>query len=157
MASEAERQQIEVSAEELEILKAEVAAQPGSELEMIDEGEGFAPLIAVAIIGGGSFVGGTVAYIFDRRNGGQVIDLREGAEKREYRSKDVQYGLVLIYTADGKVTVEVKEPKGFFGQVIKDVLDALTGIVTKPVEAIADAVKQAAGDNANVTSESLDA
>jgi hypothetical protein len=154
MASgQAERQQIEVSPEELEIIKAEVAAHPGAELEIIDEGEGIAPLILIAIIGGAGFVGGMVTYIMDRRKGGQVIDLRESAEKREYRTKDVQFGFVVIYTADGKVTVEVKEPKGFFGQVIKDVIDALAGIATKSVEAVADTAKQAAGDRATVKSE----
>jgi hypothetical protein len=153
VGEQAKRQQIEVSPEELEMLRAEVAAEPGAELEIISEEQGFAPLIIVAVIGGAGFVGGTIAYILDRRKGGQVIDLREGAKKREYRSKDVQYGLVLIYAADGKVTVEVKEPKGFFGQVIKDVLDAVTGMVTKPVEAVADAAKKAAGDKATVKTE----
>ena len=153
MASEqTERQQIEVNPEEFEILKAEVAAQPGAKLEIIEEGEGIAPLIVVGIIGGASFVGGTVAYILDQRKGGQVIDLREGAAKQGYRSKEVVYGLVLIYSADGTVTVEVKEPKGFFGQVIKDVLDALTDMVTRSVEAVAEVAKQAVGDRATVTS-----
>jgi hypothetical protein len=152
-STQVERQQLEVSPEELEILKAEVEADPNAELEIVEEGEGIAPLIIVAIIGGASFVGGTVTYILDRRKGGQVIDLREGAEKREYRSKDVDYGLVLIYAADGKVTVEVHEPKGFFGQVIKDVLDAVTTIATKSLEAVAEAAKKATGDKGTVKTE----
>src|SRR4051794_1663536 len=124
------RKEIEVSAEELELLREEAQRQPGAEIEVVEEPEGIAPLLIVAVIGGAAFVGGAVDYILDRRQGGMVIDLREAAKKREYRSKEVRYGLVVIYAADGTVKVEVHEPKGFFGQVVDSVLEALKGIVT---------------------------
>lgn len=145
-----EQRQIEVSPEELELVKAEVEKEPDAEVQILEQGEGIAPLIVILIIGSVGLVGGTVDYILDRRQGGQVIDLREEGEKRQYRSKDVKYGLVVIYAADGKVTVEVHEPRGFFGTVVKDVTDALAGIVTKTAEAVAKAAKEAAGDKGTV-------
>jgi hypothetical protein len=144
------RKEIEVSPEELELLREDARRHPGTEIEVVDEPEGIAPLLIVAVIGGAAFVGGTIDYIIDRRRGGMVIDLREGAPRREYRSKEVRYGLVVIYAADGTVKVEVHEPKGFFGQVVDSVLDALKGIVTDSANAIADAAQRAVGDKADV-------
>jgi hypothetical protein len=149
-------QQFEVDIAELELVQQLVAANPeGVRVEIIEErdGEGIAPLFVIIVIGAAAFIGGVAAYLAERRLGGQVIDLRDGAPKAHYRTKDVQYGLVVIHTADGKVTVEVHEPEGFFGQVINHVLEAVSGIVTKSITAVADAAKQAAGERATVTAE----
>jgi hypothetical protein len=144
------RKEIEVSPEELELLRAEAQLHPGAEIEVLEEPESIAPLVIIAVIGGAAFVAGAIDYILDRRHGGMVIDLQKGATKREYRSTAVRYGLVVIYAADGTVKVEVHEPKGFFGQVVDSVLEALKGIVTDSAKAIADAAKEAAGDKADV-------
>ncbi len=97
-----------------------------------------------------AFAVGTVVYLLDKRKGGQVIDLRPGAPKPFYRTKEVEYGLVVIFATDGKVTVEVKEPRGLFGQVV----DALKGILTdlgkSGVEAAAKAATELVGDAATV-------
>ena len=142
------------SSEDLELLKAIVAEEEGVELEVVKRDErGFAPVIVIALIGGAALAAGTWAYFEDRRKGGQIIDLRDGAAEIARRDKGVVYGLIVIIAGDGKVTVDVKEPKGFFGAVIKDVLDALQGVVTKSIGSVADAAKAAAGDRGTVTTE----
>lgn len=152
-----DRQEIQLqSLEELEILREEVAKHAEVDLEVIpQETPGFATVIVVALIGvpaAVGLIGGTLAYIKDRRMGGQIIDLREGMQLAR-RSADVVYGLIVIIAADGKVTVDVKEPKGFFAVVVTDVLGAVQNIATKSLQAIADAAKAAVGDKAKVITE----
>jgi hypothetical protein len=53
----------------------------------------------------------------------------------------VVYGLVVIIATDGKVTVEVKEPKGMFGQVIDAIRGILSDAAKTRVEQIAKAVE----------------
>lgn len=74
---------------------------------------------------GGSLAVSTVAYFIEQRKGGQVFDMRPDAGRRAYRSPDIAFGYVQVILADGTVRVEVKEPKGMFGQV----LDSLALIV----------------------------
>lgn len=156
MADKIDRQEYQLeSVSDLELLRAIVAEQEGVELEFVkQEAEpGIAPLIVIALVGAVGVVGGAWAYFQDRRQGGQIIDLRPEATEVAHRDKGVVYGLMVIIAADGKVTVEVKEPKGFFGQIISDVLAAVQGIATKSIEAVAEAAKGATGDKATVTTE----
>ncbi|HEX3784179.1 MAG TPA: hypothetical protein VHX38_31360 [Pseudonocardiaceae bacterium] len=60
----------------------------------------------------------TVQHLLEQRRGGQLIDLRPGAEVLFRRTRDLMYGIVVVIAVDGKVTVEVKEPEGMFGKVI---------------------------------------
>jgi hypothetical protein len=153
MAEVEQRQELRIdSQEDLELLREVVAEDPDVELEVVREVPGIAPLFIIAVIGAAAAVAGAIADYTERRKGGQIIDLREGQQLTR-RDKSVVYGLIVIVAADGKVTVEVKEPKGFFGQVLKDVLDALQGIATKSIEAAAAAVKGAVGDHATVKTE----
>ena len=156
-SDELQRQEIQLeSDEELEILRSDVAQNDGVRLEIVErDTRGFASIIIVALIGAPAAVallGGTLAYIQDRRKGGQLIDLRPG-NPLVRRTADVVYGLIIIIAADGKVTVDVKEPKGFFAEVIKEVLAAVQNIATKSIAAIADAAKTAVGDKADVSTE----
>lgn len=154
MASEeSERRQLEVSPEEYEILQAEALQAEGVTIELESEGEGIAPVLVIGIIGGATLVAGMVDYIVQRRLGGYVIDLREGAAKREYRSKAVEYGLMYVYGADGKVRVLVKKGKTFYADVIDAVLNTLKGIVTDSAKAAADAIKEATGSDTDVTTD----
>jgi hypothetical protein len=92
---------------------------------------------------------GTVSHLIDQFKGGQVIDVRPGAPKAFYRTKDVVYGLVVVVAADGKVTVEVKEPKGLFGQVAELVRNiSLQGDGTSAQ--IEEQVSSALGDSVSV-------
>ncbi len=152
MAEADVRERIEISPEDLEEAR-EAAREFGVELEVEERvEEGIAPIVILAFIGAGAGVAGAIAYFQERRLGGQIIDLRPG-EALTKRDKSVVYGLVVIIAADGKVTVEVKEPKTFFGQVVKDVLDAVQGIAEKTMDAAAAAAKAVTGDRANVTVE----
>ena len=81
-----------------------------------------------------------MAYLFDQRRGGQVIDLRPGADPIARRDRGLIYGLILLVAVDGKVEVSVKEPKRMFGQVIeafKEVLGDLLGATAKEAEELA--------------------
>lgn len=153
MSDVQQRQELRIeSAEELELLRKIVAEEPDVELEVVREQTGIAPLIIVALFGAAAGLAGALAYFGEVKKGGQVIDLREGHQLAK-RDKGVVFGLIVIIAEDGKVNVDVKEPKGFFGQVLKDVLDALQGVATKTIEAAAEVAKKAAGDKADVTTE----
>ena len=115
------------------------------------EAFGIEPVTTITLLlVGSSLALGAVLYVLDKRKGGQVMDLRKGAPKMLYRSKDLVYGLIAIVATDGKVTVDVKEPKGMFGEVV----DALTGMIADlgkgGIEEIGKAVKSAIGDAAEV-------
>lgn len=152
MSNELHREELEIDQDELELLKQYVAGEPGLELEVAEEPEpGFAPLLIIGLVGAGTVVAGAVSYLAEVRRGGQVIDLREGHELAR-RDKGVVYGLVIIVATDGTVKVDVKEPKGYFATVFKDVLEALQGTAAKTVEAALRAATAAAGNRATVTS-----
>ncbi|ADK68970.1 hypothetical protein [Gordonia sp. KTR9] len=90
---------------------------------------------------------GAVVYMLERRKGGQVIDLRPGVTDLLYRDKSLMYGLVVIITADGSVSVEVKEPKGLLGQVVSELISAtaeIAGDIT--TEAVAKKVSESLGN-----------
>lgn len=57
------------------------------------------------LLAGSSIAVTRVMHLLDERNGGQVIDLRPEAHKPVYRSRDVQYGLIVILGDDGSVLV----------------------------------------------------
>ena len=129
----------------------QIAAENGVSLEEIDESGFIDPITVSFIIIGAAAAIGMVQFLIDKHKGGMVIDSRPGAPQRMYRSKDVDYGLVVIYAVDGKVDIQVKEPRGLFGQVI----DALTTIIGKQIGAKASDVAKAAtgavGKDADVT------
>jgi hypothetical protein len=101
-----------VDPEDLDYVR-EVAAEHGVEIEQMPV-RGIEPVSTITLILlGGSLAVGTVVYLLDKAKGGQVIDLREGVQRKFYRTDDVAYGLVVIIASDGKVTVEVKEPRGY--------------------------------------------
>jgi len=134
----------EVTPEELEELR-QIAQEHGVSLE-VDEEEGFVdPATLTVLLLGASLAVATVAYLFDQRRGGQVIDLRPGADPIARRDRGLIYGLILLVAVDGKVEVSVEEPKGMFGQVIealKAVLGDLLGATAKEAKELASPVVQ---------------
>lgn len=66
----------------------------------------------------------------------------------------MRYGLVLIYAADGQVTVEVKEPKGRFGVVVEAIRGATVDLGKAGIAAVAQAAQAAVGDRAALTTSS---
>ncbi|HEX6355416.1 hypothetical protein [Actinophytocola sp.] len=104
-----------------------LAAEHGVEVEQVPR-RGIEPIATVTLVLlGAAAAVGAVLHILEQRKGGQVIDLRPGAPKAFYRTSDVVYGTVVIVTADGKVTVEVKEPEGMFGKVISTLPELVAG------------------------------
>lgn len=126
MGNDRVQQIVEITKEEMELL-SEIAESEGVAVEII-ETTGFEPIstVTLALVGSALAVG-SVVYWLERRKGGQVVDLRLGADRPVYRNKDLAYGLVLIYLADGQVRVEVKEPKGMLGIV----MESITGILAQ--------------------------
>jgi hypothetical protein len=67
----------------------QVAEENGVQLVEIDKDGFLDPLSVSLLLLGGAAAVGTVTYLVDRRKGGQVFDLRPGAPKMAYRSKDI--------------------------------------------------------------------
>lgn len=90
----------------------------------------------------------TVERLLEQRRGGQLIDLRPGTEMPFRRTRDLMYGIVVVIAADGKVTLEVREPDGMFGKVISTLPRLLpTGSTAKQV---AQTVTKAFGADVDV-------
>jgi hypothetical protein len=105
-------------------------------------GRGFEPVTMLTF----SIVGTTVAvstlvYLLDRRKGGQVVDLRPGAARMIYRTTDVAYGLVVMIAVDGSLKIEVREPKGMFGQVCELVTELSGQLLGQGVSSVQQAVE----------------
>ncbi|WP_153040144.1 hypothetical protein [Actinoplanes sp. TFC3] len=135
----------------------QLAVQYGVTVQKVDL-HGLEPVLTTTLIifGAVAAVSLFVALV-DRHRGGQVIDLRPGTPKTMYRSRDVVYGLVVIYAMDGKVTVQVREPEGMFGQVLESLTTLLGELAGANVSDVAAAVTDKLGDTAAVTAESAKA
>ncbi|MEV4416600.1 hypothetical protein [Catellatospora sp. NPDC049609] len=120
------------------------------DVQLLREGDRGEP-ITIAVLIGGALAVGAVMHEFERRRGGQVIDLRKDAPQPAYRDKGLQYGLVMIRSEDGTVRVEVHEPRGVLGQVLESI-NSVVGTLTgqEPVDLLT-AVREAVGDRATVT------
>ena len=118
-----------------------LAAAHGVEVAQVPR-RGIEPVVTVTLVLTGAAIAvATVLAILDQRKGGQVVDLRPGAPKAFYRTPDVVYGTVVIVTADGRVTVEVREPEGMFGKVVAalpELLSAAGGSATEIAHAVAE-------------------
>jgi hypothetical protein len=117
-ANEGEVEQvITVSIEEYSAA-AEIARAEGVRVEKLEDRNLVDPVSISLILIGGSAAVSMVIYLIEQQKGGQVFDLRPGAMRTAYRSREIAYGYVLLILADGSVSVEVKEPRGMFGQVL---------------------------------------
>lgn len=127
----------------------ELAADHGVALEEVPR-RGIEPLTTVTlVIMGAAAAVGAVLHLLEQRKGGQVIDLRAGAPKAFYRTPDLVFGMVVIVTLDGKITVEVKEPEGMFGKVISTLPQLISGADTS-VKHVAGAVTETFGAEVEV-------
>ena len=112
---------------------------------------GIEPVLTITLIlvGTAAAVGAAVSLI-DEHRGGQVIDLRRGVSKTFYRSRDIKYGLILILTVDGHVQVEVKEPRGAFGQLVDGLTSLVGDLGSQSASSVAQAVQKTLGDEVAV-------
>jgi len=151
MASDIERRPVPVDSPVEEALLRQIAREHGVRIERSEDRTGVEVVVVLAVVGAATAVAGAIADYLERRKGGQVIDMRKDANTVAYRDKGVVYGVIVIIADDGKVTVDVKEPKGYYLQLISEILTSLTSIATKTIETVAAAAKAAAGDKAEVT------
>ncbi len=142
------------SEEDLSLLR-QIAEEDGLTVEEPPEPEILPGLLVLVIVGAAGAVAGAIDYCREKRKGGQVIDLsKTNDDERFRRVKGLQYGLVVVIAADGRgVTVDVKEPRGFFAQIVTDVINALAGRAKEPTDKVIEAVKEAVGSRANVRPE----
>jgi hypothetical protein len=106
----------------------ELAAAHGAEVVEIPS-RGIEPVatVTLALVGTAAAVRAATHVVEELIRGGQVIDLRPGAPRPFYRSRDVAYGIVIVLAVDGKVTATVKNPGAMFGKVISALPQLLAG------------------------------
>ena len=134
-------------------LLREIALADGLQFEDTSGIEFVDPVSILVITGTVAMVGGTISWWLERRKGGQVIDLTQSDDSKRFRrTKGLQLGLVVVIAADGTVaTVEVKEPRGFLGQVLKDVIDALGHLTDTSAEAVKGVLENVVRERGQVT------
>jgi hypothetical protein len=148
----AERQVLVVDREDADLVRS-TGAEHGVAVEEIPT-LGLEPVTTVtfSLLGAAAAVAAVVGLL-ERHKGGQVIDLRPGAPRAFYRTRDVVYGLVVVVSADGRVLVEVKEPTDTFATAVEALQRVAVGVGSAGVSAVAAAAKDELGPAATVTVE----
>ncbi|HSH58479.1 MAG TPA: hypothetical protein VK988_02340 [Acidimicrobiales bacterium] len=150
------------SAKEVVILDREdlefaqhAAREQGVEVQVLTP-TGFEPVSTVTLILMGSTLAvATLARILDQRKGGQVIDLRPGAPKPFYRTRDVLYGLVVVVSQDGQVLVHVKQPEDLFTEVVANLRTMSAEIGEAGSGTVSEQVREIVGNKARVEHRAL--
>lgn len=128
----------------------DVAADEGVQIEKLEHRNLVDPASISVILIGTSLAVSTVVHIVEMRKGGQVFDSRPGASRPAYRSKDIAYGYVQIIAMDGSITVEVKEPRGMFGQVLDTLALLVKESIGSPSAPLQERVADVLGDAASI-------
>lgn len=110
--------------------------------------------IAVALLGSALAVN-TVRRLLEERKGGQVIDMRPDAGRAVFRSRDVQYGLIVVLAADGTVTVRATDSKDELTPVIESLRGLTTGVGGASVGAVEQAVRGRLGSDVEITAKPI--
>ena len=87
----------------------------------------------------------------DRLRGGQIIDLRPGAEQVARRDPGLVYGLVIVHAVDGTATIRIHEPKSQTLELVQAVIAALGGLVGAGIDTVRAKAAEALGDQASIT------
>ena len=125
------------------------------EVEVHEPGErvghgGEHPAVTVLLLGGVRGVSAVLDAI-ERRQGGQVIDLRQGPTPVFSRDRGIAYGVVLILTADEGFEVQVHQPRESLSQIVDAVRRLLSELSGQPADQIVEILDRAVGDRATVT------
>lgn len=87
-----------------------LAAEFGARTELVPS-RGIEPVTTVTLLLiGPALVIAAVRQALEQRKGGQIIDLRPGVPKAFYRTTDLIYGLIVVVTSDGNVSVQTSDP-----------------------------------------------
>jgi hypothetical protein len=118
----------------------EIAEHHGVEV-VETKSTGVEPVSTIAVVLVGTVLAvSTVSRLLEERKGGQVIDMRPGANLAVFRSRDVQYGLIVVLAADGTVTVRGKDSQDKLSLLV----ECLSGLATQKIEAKTNAIVEAA-------------
>lgn len=118
----------------------EIAEHHGVEV-VETKSTGVEPVSTIAVVVVGSVLAvNTVSRLLEERKGGQVIDMRAPANLAVFRSRHVQYGLIVVLAADGTVTVQCKDSQDKLGLLV----ECLSGLATRKVDAKTNAIAEAA-------------
>ncbi|RBY77390.1 hypothetical protein DQ239_10910 [Blastococcus sp. TF02-09] len=126
------------------------AAAEGVRVETDDSRRLVDPATITLVMFGSSLAVATVAHFIEESKGGQVFDMRPDAPRPAYRSKQIAYGYVQMIAADGTVSVEVKEPRGMFGQVLDTLRLLVKDATGMQADAVSALVQDSVGDAARV-------
>lgn len=106
--------------------------------------------IAVVLLGSALAIN-TVSRLLEERKGGQMIDLRAGATRSVCRSRDVQYGLIVVLADDGSVTIRSKDSHDKLGSIVESMGTLAKGKADVSADAITEAVRGRLGADAEIT------
>lgn len=109
--------------------------------------------IAVVLVGGVLAVN-AVSRLLEERKGGQVIDMRPSATRTVFRSRDVQYGLIVVLASDGTVTVRATDPQNGLSSVIESLRGLATGEGGANIDTVEQAVRRQLGPDAEISAQS---
>ena len=111
------------------------------------------PVTAVLIAAGAAAVAKFVMDWWETRRGGLVIDMRLNAKDQIYRNRDVPYGFILIFPADGgQVKIETHDmPKDATQQLLEAVISGAYKTVTDLANAAREALPKASIEAASGT------
>jgi hypothetical protein len=111
------------------------------------------PVTAVLIAAGAAAVAKFVMDWWEKRRGGLVVDMRPDAKDQIYRDRDVPYGFVLVFPADGgQVKIETRDtPKDATQQLLEAVISGAYNTVTDLTTAVREALPKATIEEAPAT------
>jgi hypothetical protein len=144
--------------QDMELLRR-VAEECGADVERAGVRSSIDPGVLLAIVTGGT---ATVALTLerwrDRRQGGQVIDLRPGATNPLRRDRGVLYGYVVVLLKDGRVEVHLKEPANHLAELVQHVVSTCLGAASDSgdgdgatgLDHVADLIKEIATGESTV-------
>lgn len=140
--------------DESELAEAEELAQTNDVTLQVSRLKSVEPISAgiTLVLIGSALAVATIVRVLEQRKGGQVVDLRPGATKQLYRSSELLYGLIAIFTPDGQVTVEVKEPTTMFSEVVALITKVAVEKTLSNVGEVRDAVTDALTSGSATTS-----
>jgi len=147
---EQHRETIVVDAEEAVILE-NLAAEHGVEIHST-KSQGFDPVTTVVVVAliGTYLAVTTVLDQFEKRRGGQVIDLRPQAHTVAYRDPKVRHDLILILTGDGQVKLHHLPLPTDSARIVESLTQALVRIARPDTQSVAAVVRERLGDSASI-------
>jgi hypothetical protein len=138
-----------VDAEEAAVLES-LAAEYGVEIHST-KAQGIDPVTAVVVVLIGSYLAvTTVVDHFEKRRGGQVIDLRPQAHTVVYRDPQVRHDLILILTADGGVKIHTVPLSADSGRIIEALTQSLVKIAQPNAQSAAAVARERLGDSVSI-------